>query len=100
MKLTEPNNSNNIGKAFNINNESKQKKIGIQKFYKLEPNNSYSSIKSYLNLWHYRHTRINHIILQKKIKKDIFYIKIGMSNRYREKATTFIYYNCFSKNNI
>ena len=98
MKLTEPNNSNNIGKAFNINNESKQKKIGNPKYYKFEAINSYSSNKSYLNLINYRHTRLNHILFQKKIKNDILYIKIGMSNRYREKATTFIYYNCKNNN--
>ena len=34
LKLTEPNHSENIGKSFNINNMSKQKKIGNPKYYK------------------------------------------------------------------
>ena len=98
MKLTEPNHDDDIGKVFNINNESKQKKIGNPKFNRFEINNSYSSNKSYINISCYRHTKLNHIIFQKKIKRNIFF-KIGMSNRYRGKSTTFIYYNCLSKNN-
>ena len=98
MKLTEPNHSEVIGKAFNLNNISKQNKIGNIKYYKFAPNESFSSNKSYLNLSNYSHTNLNHIIFQKKIKKNRN-IKLGISNRYREKATTFIYYNCFSKKN-
>ena len=99
LKLTEPNHDDDIGKVFNINNESKQKKIGNQKFNKFEINNSYSSNKSYLNISGHRHTKLNHIIFQKKIKNK-FNIKIGMSYRYRGKATTFIYYNCLTEKNI
>ena len=99
MKLTESNHDDDIGKVFNINNESKQKKIGNQRFYKFEINNSYSSNKSYLNISCHRHTQLNHIIFQKKIKNSINF-KIGMSYRYRGKATTFIYYNCLSKRSI
>ena len=99
MKLTEPNHDDDIGKVFNINNESKQKKIGNHKFNKFEINNSYSSNKSYLNISGHRHTKLNHIIFQKKIKTK-FNIKIGMSYRYRGKATTFIYYNCLTEKNI
>lgn len=98
-KLTEPNHSESIGKSFNINNETKQKKIGIIKYYKFVPNNSYSSTKSYLNLSSYRHTILNHILFQRKIKKNVD-IKFGISYRYREKATTFIYYNFKSKKKI
>ncbi len=92
MSLTEPNNSDIISKAFNINNESKQKKIGNPKYYKYVPNNSYSSGKSYLYISTYRHTILNHILFQKTIKKNSE-IKIGISFRYREKAATLIYYN-------
>ena len=92
MNLTEPNHEDNIGQVFNISNESKQKKIGNIKYYKFESNNSYSSNKSYINISNYRHTILNHIVFQETIKKNI-YIKIGISYRYREKATTFIYYN-------
>ena len=99
LKLTEPNHDDDIGKVFNINNESKQKKIGNQKFNKFEINNSYSSNKSYLNISGHRHTKLNHIIFQKKIKNK-FNINIGMSYRYRGKATTFIYYNCLTEKNI
>ena len=67
LKLTEPNHDDDIGKVFNINNESKQKKIGNQKFNKFEINNSYSSNKSYLNISGHSHTKLNHIIFQKKI---------------------------------
>lgn len=95
MKLTEPNHDDDIGKAFNINNESKQKKIGIQKYNKFEISNSYSSNKSYLNISCHIHTKLNHIIFQKKIKNK-YNSKLGMSYRYRGKATTFIYYNCLS----
>ena len=99
MKLTESNHDDDIGKVFNINNESKQKKIGNQRFNKFEINNSYSSNKSYLNISCHRHTQLNHIIFQKKIKNMINF-KIGMTYRYRGKATTFIYYNCLSKKSI
>ena len=92
MNLTEPNHSDIISKAFNINNESKQKKIGNLKYYKYTANNSYSSIKSYLNTSIYRHTILNHILFLKKIKKNSN-IKFGISFRYREKATTIIYYH-------
>ena len=91
-KLTEPNHNDTIGKAFNINNLSKQKKIGNPHYYKFEVFNSYSSNKSYLNILTYRHTILNHIVFQKKLKKKINN-KIGIISRYREKATTFIYYN-------
>lgn len=94
-KLSEPNNANNIGKSFNINNESKQGKIGNHKYYKFQSNNCYSCSKSYLNISTYRHTILNHILLQKKIKKKTNK-KIGITYRYREKATTVIYYNLFS----
>lgn len=97
--LTEPNHNDIIGKAFNINNQSKQKKLGNPFYYKFEPINSYSSNKSYLNISTYRHTILNHIIFQKNIKNNI-HIKIGIFSRYREKASTFIYYNCFSKKDI
>ena len=97
--FTEPNYNDTIGKAFNINNESKQKKMGNSACYKFEPFNSYSSNKSYLNLSTYRHTILNHMVFQKKVKKK-FKIKIGIISRYREKATTFIYFNCFSKKDI
>ena len=92
MQLTEPSHSESIAKSFNINNESKQRKIGIQKYYKFTPNISYSSMKSYLNLSHYRHTILNHILFQKVIKENNK-VKIGISYRFREKATTLIYYN-------
>ena len=96
MKMGEPEHSDIIGKSFNINNETKQRKIGIIKYYKFVPNNSFSSLKSYLNISSYRHTMLNHIIFQKKIKKNKD-IKYGISFRYREKATTFIYYKSNSK---
>ena len=98
-KLTELNLDDDIAKAFNINNESKQKKIGNQKFNKFEINNYYSSNKSYLNISCYRHNKLNHIIFQKK-NKTYINSKIGMSYRYRGKATTFIYYNCLSKKSV
>ncbi len=90
--LSEPNNSDILSEAFNINNESKQKKLGLQKYYKYKPNNSYSSNKSYLNISNYRHTILNHILLQKEINKKNK-DKIGISFRYREKAITLIYFN-------
>ena len=98
MKLKDPIKSNNFGKVFNINNATKQKKIGIKKYYNFKPHNSYSSNKSYINLSSYKHTILNHIIFEKKIKKNID-IKIGLSCRYRGKDTTFIYYNNFYKYN-
>jgi hypothetical protein len=92
IQLTEPSHSEIIAKSFNINNESKQHKIGIQKYYKFTQNISYSSMKSYLNLSHYRHTILNHILFQKVIKEKSK-VKIGISYRFREKATTLIYFN-------
>ncbi len=77
---------------------SKQKKIGNPKYYKFEQFNSNSSSKSYLNITSYRNTLLNHIILQKKLKKGINN-KFGITYRYREKAITCIYYNSFAKNN-
>ena len=96
MNLTEPDHEDNIGELFNINNESTQKKIGNMKYYKFEEINSYSSNKSYINISTYRHTILNHIIFQEKIKKNID-IKIGISYRYRGKAITYIYYNNLPK---
>ena len=98
LKLTEPNNSENMAKSFNINNMSKQKRIGNPKYYKFEQFSSNSSFKSYLNLTSYRNTLLNHIILQKKLKNGIN--KFGITYRYREKAITFIYYDSLSRKNI
>lgn len=95
-EMTEPKYSELIGKSFNINNESKQRKIGVLKFFKYVPNNSYSANKSYINISSYRHTILEHILFQKKIKKNKD-IKYGLSIRYRQKATTFIYYHFNSK---
>jgi len=68
-EMTEPKYSELIGKSFNINNESKQRKIGVLKYFKYVPNNSYSANKSYINISSYRHTILEHILFQKKIKK-------------------------------
>lgn len=95
-EMTEPKYSELIGKSFNINNESKQRKIGVLKYFKYVPNNSYSANKSYINISSYRHTILEHILFQKKIKKNKD-IKYGLSIRYRQKATTFIYYHFNSK---
>ena len=95
-EMTEPKYNDLIGKSFNINNESKQRKIGVLKYFKYVPNNSYSSNKSYINISSYRHTILEHILFQKKIKKNKD-IKYGLSVRYRQKATTFIYYHFNSK---
>ena len=95
-EMTEPKYNDLIGKSFNINNESKQRKIGVLKYFKYVPNNSYSANKSYINISSYRHTILDHILFQKKIKKNKD-IKYGLSVRYRQKATTFIYYHFNSK---
>ena len=95
-EMTEPKYNDLIGKSFNINNESKQRKIGVLKYFKYVPNNSYSANKSYINISSYRHTILEHILFQKKIKKNKD-IKYGLSVRYRQKATTFIYYHFNSK---
>jgi hypothetical protein len=95
-EMTEPKYNDLIGKSFNINNESKQRKIGVLKYFKYVPNNSYSANKSYINISSYRHTILEHILFQKKIKKNKD-IKYGLSIRYRQKATTFIYYHFNSK---
>jgi hypothetical protein len=95
-EMTEPKYNELIGKSFNINNESKQRKIGVLKYFKYVPNNSYSANKSYINISSYRHTILEHILFQKKIKKNKD-IKYGLSIRYRQKATTFIYYHFNSK---
>jgi hypothetical protein len=95
-EMTEPKYNELIGKSFNINNESKQRKIGVLKYFKYVPNNSYSANKSYINISSYRHTILEHILFQKKIKKNKD-IKYGLSVRYRQKATTFIYCHFNSK---
>ena len=94
--MTEPHNNNTIGKPFNLNNESKQDKIGNQKFYDFNQRNFYSSHKSYITISGYRHNVLEHILMEKN-NKEQSEIKIGLSHRYREKATTIIYYNCVSK---
>lgn len=93
--MTEPYNNNIIGKPFNLNNESKQNKIGNEKFYGFNQINSNSSYKSYIGISGYRHNILQHILLPKN-NKEQYEIKIGLSQRYREKATTIIYYNCSS----
>ena len=94
--MTEPHNNNTIGKPFNLNNESKQNKIGNQKFYDTNQRNFCSSHKSYIAISGYRHNILQHILLPKNNKEQTE-IKIGLSHRYRGKATTIIYYNCVSK---
>ena len=95
-QMTDPHNNNIIGKPFNLNNESKQDKLGNPKYYDFEERNFYSSYKSYLGISGYRHNILQHILLPKNFENS-FDIKIGLSHRYREKATTIIYYNCSSK---
>lgn len=92
IQLTEPNHSEIIAKSFNINNESRQHKFGNPRYFKYTQYNSNSSQKSYMNLYHYRHTILNHILFLKKIKNKSK-VKIGISYRFREKATTLIYYH-------
>ena len=95
-QMTEPLNNNVIGKPFLLNIESELNKIGNKIFYEFNPRNFNSSHKSYINLNGSRHTILNHLILLKNLNKK-FNKKVGISQRYREKATTIIYYNCFSK---
>ena len=91
-QFTEPRKNNIIGNPFNLNNESKQYKIGNQRYYGFEQNNFFSSQKSYLKISGYRHNILEHILLPKNNKEN-YDIKIGLSQRYRGKATTIIYYN-------
>lgn len=95
-ELTEPRKNNVIGNPFNLDNESKQHKIGRAKFYDFESRNFFSSQKSYLNISGYRHNILDHILLPKTNKFE-YDIKIGLSQRYRGKATTIIYYNTSSQ---
>ena len=96
--MSEPPNNSIIGKPFYLNIESKMNKIGNKFFYDFYPKKNYTSHKSYINLNGYRHNILEHIILLKNLKKS-FNIKVGISQRYRGKATTIIYYNSFSKEN-
>ena len=95
-QFTEPHKNNVLGNLFNINNESKQNKIGNKKYYGFEQRNFFSSQKSYLSLSGYRHNILQHILSPKNLN-GYYDIKIGLSQRYREKATTIIYYNSVSK---
>ena len=95
-ELTEPRKNNVIGNPFNLDNESKQYKIGRARFYDFEPRNSFSSQKSYLNISGYRHNILEHI-LSPKTNNFEYDVKIGLSKRYRGKATTIIYYNTSSQ---
>ena len=94
--MTEPYNNNIIGKPFNLNNESKQNKIGNEKFYGFNQINSNSSYKSYLGISGYRHNILQHILLPNDNNEE-YEIKIGLSHRYREKAITVIYYKSSPK---
>ena len=96
MQFTEPRKNNVIGNPFNLNNESKQFKIGNQRYYSFEQSNYFSSHKSYLKISGYRHNILEHILLPKNNKEN-YDIKIGLSQRYRGKATTIIYYNTSSQ---
>ena len=91
-QFTEPRKNNIIGNPFNLNNESKQYKIGNQRYYGFEQSNFFSSQNSYLKISGYRHNILEHILLPKNNKEN-YDIKIGLSQRYRGKATTIIYYN-------
>ena len=95
-KFTEPRKNNVIGNPFNLNNESKQYKLGNQRYYCFEQSNFFSSQKSYLKISGYRHNILEHILLP-KYNKENYDIKIGLSQRYRGKATTIIYYNTSSQ---
>ena len=94
--FTEPRKNNVIGNPFNINNESKQYKIGNERYYGFAQSNFFSSQKSYLKISGYRHNILEHILLPKNNKEN-YDIKIGLSQRYRGKATTIIYYNTSSQ---
>lgn len=95
-QMTEPTKNDLIGNPLNLYNESKKYAFGNPKFYGFSQSKIFSSYKSYLGLSGYRHDTLNHVLLPKTVE-NAYDIRVGISHRYREKATTIIYYNCSSK---
>ena len=90
FKLNPPNCPFAYKKIYNSMNNENQKKIGKKKFYdykqyerNINENNSYKKLLSPL------HVNINHI--QNGIYYKNNYTRIGITTRFRQKYTTFVY---------
>jgi hypothetical protein len=76
--------------SFKLDNFSNQRSIGIKKYYNFYDNNRLSFGASSKSIFILGHINLNHLISAKKSRANI--LKNSMSFRYREKASTFIYY--------
>ena len=76
--------------SFKLDNFSNQRSIGIKKYYNFYDNNSISFGASSKSIFILGHINLNHLISAKNSRAKM--LKNSMSFRYREKASTFIYY--------
>ena len=76
--------------SFKLDNFSNQRSIGTKKYYNFYDNNSISFGASSKSIFILGHINLNHLISAKNSRAKM--LKNSMSFRYREKASTFIYY--------
>ena len=76
--------------SFKLDNFSNQRSIGIKKYYNFYDNNRLSFGASSKSIFILGHINLNHLISTKNSGAKL--LKNSMSFRYREKASTFIYY--------
>ena len=76
--------------SFKLDNFSNQCSIGNKKYYSFYDNNRFSFGASSKSIFILGHINLNHLISTKNSGANI--LKNSMSFRYREKASTFIYY--------
>lgn len=76
--------------SFELDNFSHQRSIGSKKYYNFYDNNSLSFGASSKSIFVLGHINLNHLISAKYSGANMS--KNSMSFRYREKASTFIYY--------
>ena len=79
--------------SFKLDNFSNQCSIGKKKYYNFYDNNRLSFGASSKSIFILGHINLNHLISAKNSGKNM--LKNSMSFRYREKASTFIYYKYF-----
>ena len=80
-----------FGKIFNLDNYTKQNKVLNSIYLKYQKQESYSASKSYSELFSLGHVNANHLFSAKKSKKAVN--RYGLCYKFREKTSTFIYYN-------
>lgn len=81
----------NFGRVFNLDNFTKQNKVLNSVYLKYQKQENYCASRSYGELFNLGHVNSNHLFSAKKSKKGVN--RYGLCYKFREKTSTFIYYN-------